>query len=127
MERVLIKLTLWPYGNYSGAAMVDYKIVNKETAKVISDFLKIFGDNDITFFDGRDNDCKLSRVNMIIIDDQNIMNAYHLLSENNIVDGTYYIYDIVVNKLMNIGNIDEMAFEPTEEELIKKWNSNLGG
>ena len=61
---------------------------------------------------------------MIIIKDQNIIDAYQLLFDNEIIEYSYYIYDIIINKLMNIGNKDEdFEIEPTEDEIVEKWNS----
>ena len=124
MDKVLIKLTLSPHGNYSGANMVDYKIINLETAEIISSFLKLYQNEYISFYHGEYEECQLYRVNITIIKDQNIINAYQLLSENEIVEYSYYIYDIITNKFMNIGNADEdFEIEPTEAEIVEKWNS----
>lgn len=123
MEKVLIKLTLEPHGNYNGANMVDYKIINLETAEIISYFLRLYQNEYISFYYGEDGDCELSRVKMTIIKDQNIIDAYLLLFENDIIEYSYYIYNIITNKLMNIGNEDEdFEIEPTEDEIVEKWN-----
>lgn len=128
MEKVLIKLTLCPYGNYSGANMIDYKLINLETAEIILYFLRSYQNEYISFYDGEDEQCKLSRVKMTIIEDQNIIDAYLLLLENEIIENSYYIYNIITNKLMNIGNEEEdFEIEPTEEEIVEKWNYTKPG
>jgi hypothetical protein len=104
--------------------MVDYKLINLETAVIILSFLRSYHNEDIYFYDGKDENCKLSRVKMTIIKDRNIIDAYLLLSENEIIEYSYYIYDIITNKLMNIGNeYEDIDIEPTEEEIVEKWNS----
>lgn len=123
MNKVLIKLNLCPHGNYSGANIVDYKLINLETAEIISSFLRLYQNEYISFYYGEDDGCQLSRVNITIFEDQNIINAYQLLIDNNIIENSYYIYDIITNKLMNIGKEeDDFEIETTEEEIVEKWN-----
>lgn len=120
MTKVLIKLMLYPCRNYCGALMADYKLINRETALIIKDFLNKYHDCSISFYYGDDGNCKLSDVDIIIIDDQNIIDAFILMQNRGIIESSYYIYDIITTKLMNIYlNDDNYEHEPSEEEIIE--------
>jgi len=124
MEKVLIKLTLSPYRNYKESDIIDYEIINLAIVEILSSFLRLYSNEYVSFYDCGGGRYKLSRINMIIITDQNIIDGYQSLFDSKIIEHNSYIYNIIINKLMNIGNESEdFDIEPTEDEIVEKWNS----
>lgn len=127
---VLVKLTLYPCGNYNGADMVDYKIITLKTAEILKKHISKHKDTGFSFYCGFDCDSSLENVHIYIYDDPLIINSYqflkinHVIGDNNYYDGSYYIYHLVVGSLMNYNRDDYDDYDNvTEQEIWEKWES----
>ena len=125
---VLLKLSMYPCRNYSGADMVDYKIVKEETANIIKEFLHKYKKEQITFYCGFDGCCSLKNVTIEIYSNKDIIRAYKLLTKEQIVSKTYYVYDLVVEALMLINENYETCYDMfdsnvSEDAIIRKWHN----
>lgn len=127
-NEVLIQLILTPHGNYHGPVMFDYKIISKEIANIIKEFLTEFKDTNIQFYNGQDMDCKLNRVKIKIFENAEMIKAFELLMVYNVIlPGSFGIYNLIVEKLMHIDKGEDYFYDElcdsnvTQEKISTKW------
>jgi hypothetical protein len=131
-NEVLIKLTLYPCRNYDGADMIDYKIVTLKTANILTLFREKNKNLGIGFYCGFDGCTNLKNMKIYTYKDNQIINAYKLLKtsgiigENHVYDGSYYVYNLLVEALMSydIDDYDgEYDSDVSETDIWEKWNT----
>ena len=97
MEKCLIQLTLdWPYGNYHGPKLFDIQICKLSVAKKLKKFLK--NNKDVTFsyhLENDDLDVPYSAIKLTILTDQEVMNAFELLNENDLRVSSAALFDTI--------------------------------
>lgn len=129
-DQVLLVIKLHPFKNYCGAEMVDYKIVKRRTAKIIKKIIRKYSEQGFSFYCGSDEHSQLENVTINIIDDPDLIAAYQLLSKEDLISPSYYVYDLVVECLMMI-NRDwdnyngEFDCNVPEDKIWDKWDYDL--
>lgn len=124
-DNVLVKITLIPYGNYSGAKLIDYKILPYELAILLNKFLLKYKNETIEYYCQFDCESLIENIKVEIVNDNAIKTAYELLLSEEIIESSYHIYDRVVEKIKLLSQIENLDNDNNEEvkKLIEKLTS----
>lgn len=117
-EKVLVKLSVRPYGNYNGPWMFEFITIPYTIASIIKNFINQYGEQTILFYAGNDYDVKLENFKIKIIYDENLINANNIFNENFHVLASLRIAKILLLNMYYLAypgeECDELNIDETE-------------
>jgi hypothetical protein len=121
-KEVLVKITLVPWGNYSGPLLVDYRLMSERVAMIIKNLTEKYDDHLVGYYKESVSESKLGDFQMEFFSDDKMVNAFRKISH--IINSSYYLCDLLLESLCRLatGNEDnQLDLEPTDEKEIMAY------